>query len=127
MKLQKIAFISQVERYEKIIDLHPFTYTHFSKVKPTTFIHAVCPLVHESNSVMFHNELYQEFTYDTCGIPKPYFVGKVEIPVLLDNGCTFSSLTNHFYATNGILCRYLKIPEDYIIFCTRNAGTKVNF
>ena len=39
------------------IDEEPFTYSHFDKIEPTSFVHGLSLAGHENNSYGFNSEL----------------------------------------------------------------------
>ena len=79
-------------------------------IKPTTLVHAVYHSGVENNYTMLNSELYTQFLYDTGDITTACFVIMLAILVLLDNGCIFCILTNHFYDMNEILYNCLPTP-----------------
>ena len=69
--------------------METFTDTHFYMTELTTFVHAVYPLGHEENSTMFNGELYQQFSYDTCGMTLSCLPEELVIPVPMNSGYSF--------------------------------------
>ena len=75
--MQKLVFNLQMERHNEIIDLEPFTDTHFGNIKPPTIAHIAYLSGLESNSTIFNGELHKQFPYDTCRIAKTRFAGEI--------------------------------------------------
>ena len=97
----------------EIIDLDPFTHTHFDNIELITFVHAVFLLGHKNNSTIFNSELCWQFLYDICGLTTTCFAGESEILVVLDIRDTISMLKT-IYNMHEILHKYLTITASYM-------------
>ena len=82
---------------------------------------------HENNSITFNGKVYQQLPYDMLELTIVNFVGELNIPVFLNNGCMFSILYEHYHDNHEILHICKKMPADNIIMHTGNGNIQVHF
>ena len=69
-------------------------------------------------------EVFHQFLYYERGLNIAHFSGDLNIPVLLDNGCTSSIMPKHFYKMHEILHKCFDIQSDNML--TRNRDIRVH-
>ena len=97
-----------------------------SSIYGCIYVHISCN-IYIPTYTMFNSEIYQWFPSDTHGINTACSVTGLEIPVLLDNGCTFSIVTKQLCDMHKILHKCFRIPADNMIIHTRNGDIRLSF
>ena len=92
---------------------------HNLHLEPASFIH----LLH----IHFQWGKREQFPYDRTGLKTANFAGQLNIPMFLDNGCTFSIMPNTFYNRHEVLHKWQQMPVDDIVINTGNVDIWVQF
>ena len=76
---------------------------------------------------MFYGKVLQQLLYDVKGLTIADCARELSIEVHLDNRCTFSVLTKHFYDSKEVLHKCLRITAHNMMAYTANIGIIVYF
>ena len=80
-----------------------------------------------NTATMFNGKVFQQFQCDLRGLTIANHVGKLNIPILLDNGCAFPISTKQFSHSNDILHKYFKLSTYSMVIHDRNGDCIVYF
>ena len=82
---------------------------------------------YENNLTTFNDEVYQTFLYYVSNLTIANVARELNIPVFLDNACTFSIMPKHYHNNHVILNTCQKMPAGNMIILTGNNNIEVHF
>ena len=111
-RLQKQVLNLPPEIYNDIIDQETFIQLNYHNIQPNYSICALHITGHESNANIFSSEVFQQYPYDTRGLPITNYVEELNIHIFLDNGCMFPIIQKNIYDRHKILQRCLNLATN---------------